>query len=154
MWVDRETIILGTGVRANREGVRQVKEVLSDMGVENFIHYQIPYGHAHIDGLMNIVDKKKALIFPWQTPYDVVHALKKKGFDILEAPSIKEAKEGSAVNVVGLEPGKVVMPAGNPKTQKLLEKNGVEVVDVDISEISKAGGALHCMTAFLSRQEL
>jgi len=154
LWVDRKTIILGTGVRANRDGVNQVKETLEKMGVDNFLDFKIPYGHAHLDGLMNFVDRKKAFIFPWQTPYDVVEELMKKDFEILEAPSIDEVKQGMAVNVVALEPGKVLMPEGNKKTKKYLEKNGVEVIEIDVSELMKAYGSLHCMTAFLSRNEI
>ncbi|MBD3306087.1 amidinotransferase [candidate division KSB3 bacterium] len=151
LWIDRETIILGTGVRANAEGVRQVEEVLRPMGVTNILTFQIPYGHAHVDGLMNIVDVQKALIFPWQTPYDVVEALQQRGFTMIEAPSIAEVKEGSAVNVVALEPGNVVMPAGNPETRKTLEQHGVGVIELDVSELMKGFGSLHCMSAFLAR---
>ena len=50
-----------------------------------------------------------------------------------------------------LEPGHIVMPAGNPRTQELLEKNGVKVEAPDISEIMKGRGALHCITAYLKR---
>ena len=154
MWIDRETIILGTSARANREGVRQVEEVLTNMGVKNILPFQISYGHAHIDGLMNIVDRKKALIFPWQTPYDIVEALKEKNFTIIEAPSIEEVKKGNAINLVALEPGKVLVPAGNEKTKKVLQKNGIEVIEIDVSELMKGNGCLHCMTAVLAREEI
>ena len=43
------------------------------------------------------------------------------------------------------------MAEGNPRTQELLEKNGVKVDTVDISEIMKGKGALHCITAYLKR---
>ena len=105
MWFDRHTIVLGTGVRSNFEGVRQVEEVVRAMGVEDVLHFQIPWGHAHLDGLMNPVDSKKILIFPWQTPYDVIEPLRKKGYQLIEAPSIEEVKHGSAVNLVALAPG-------------------------------------------------
>lgn len=154
IWIDQETIILGSGVRSNEEGVRQVKEVLANIGVCNIIDFNIPYGHAHLDGLMNIVDRKKALIFPWQTPYQVVEKLKYKGFTILETPSIDEVKKGMAVNLVALEPGKVVIPAGNIETRKFLEKNDVEVIEIDVSELMKGYGSLHCMTASLAREEI
>ena len=44
MWFDRHTIVLGTGVRSNFEGVRQVEEVVRAMGVEDVLHFQIPWG--------------------------------------------------------------------------------------------------------------
>jgi N-dimethylarginine dimethylaminohydrolase len=154
MWFDRNTLVLGTGVRSNFEGVRQVEEVVRKMGVENILHFQIPWGHAHLDGLMNPVDCKKLLIFPWQTPYDVIEPLRKDGYQLIEAPSIEEVKHGSAVNLVAIAPGLVIMPAGNPQTQRALEKAGVEVIPVDVSELMKGYGSLHCMTAFLEREEV
>lgn len=154
MWIDRNTIILGTGVRSNPEGVRQVEEVVRNMGVEEVMHFQIPWGHAHLDGLLNPVDRKKILIFPWQTPYDIIEPLRKRGYQMIEAPSIEEVKHGMAVNLVAIAPGLVVMPDGNPETKKALEKAGVEVITVDVSELMKGYGCLHCMTAFLERDEI
>jgi N-dimethylarginine dimethylaminohydrolase len=151
MWVDRETVILGTGVRANREGVRQVEEVLRPMGVNHFLPFSIPYGHPHVDGVMNLIAPDLAIIFPWQTPHDIWAALRERGFHVLEAPWVEEVKEGMALNFVALEPGKVVMPAGNPRTQEVLEKAGVEVLEQDISELRKGWGGIHCMTVFLRR---
>jgi N-dimethylarginine dimethylaminohydrolase len=154
IWIDRETIVLGTGVRSNEEGVRQVEDVLRAMGVPNVLRFQIPWGHAHLDGLMNPVDKKKILIFPWQVPYDVVDALIRKGFKIIEAPSVEEVKRGSAVNLVALSPGKVLISKGNPLTKAALEQNGVEVHEIEVDELMKGFGCLHCMTAFLERDPL
>ena len=50
-----------------------------------------------------------------------------------------------------IEPGTVVMPAGNPRSQELLEKNGIKVIPVEFDEILKGFGAIHCCTAFLKR---
>jgi len=154
IWIDRETIVLGTGVRSNEEGVRQVEDVLKAMGVVNFLRFQISWGHAHLDGLMNPVDRKKLLIFPWQVPYDVVDALIRKGFKIIEAPSVEEVKRGCAVNLVALEPGRVLLPKGNPLTKAALEQNGVEVLEIEVGELMKGFGSLHCMSAFLERDPI
>ncbi len=151
LWVDRETIILGSGNRANAEGIRQVKEVLTSMGVENFLHFQISYGQPHLDAMINIVDRDKVLIFPWQTPHNIIEELKYRGYTIIEAPSIDEVKKGFAINFVALEPGLVLMPANNNVTRSVLEEKGVQVIEVDVSELMKGYGAIHCMTAFLAR---
>jgi len=153
MWVDRRTVILGTGVRCNAEGARQVGEVLSAMGVSEILRFQIPYGHAHVDGLMNMIDYNLCMIFPWQVPHDVVMALRKRGFEILEAPSVDEVKQSMALNWVALAPRKVLMPAGNPRTREVLESKDVEVIEIDVSELMKGWGAIHCMSVFLKRDE-
>ncbi len=76
---------------------------------------------------------------------------KKKGFKILEAPSRTEVISTFACNFVAIEPDHVLMAEGNVRTQELLENNGVKVDTIDISEIMKGRGALHCITAYLKR---
>jgi N-dimethylarginine dimethylaminohydrolase len=153
LWIDRQTVVLGTGNRSNKEGAQQVMETLSYMGVKHFVPFSIPYGHAHVDGLMNMIDHDLALIFPWQTPHDVWRALRERGIEVLEAPSVDEVKYNSAVNFVALAPRKVLIPQGSPHTCELLDKHGVEIIEIDISELQKGWGALHCMTAFLKRED-
>lgn len=151
MWVDRNTVILASGSRTNKSGYEQVEYELRRMGVTHIINMQIPYGHAHIDGLLNIASHDTAMVHASQVPYEVCDALKKKGFKILEAPSQIEAKETLGINYVAIKPGLVVQPAGNPRCKEVLEKNGIEVISVDFSEILKGWGAVHCTTVFLKR---
>ena len=128
-----------------------VEQELRRMGVTDILHMQIPYGHAHIDGLLNMASHDVAMIHASQVPYDVCDALKKKGIKLLECPSRIEAKESFAINFVAIEPGTIAMPAGNPRSQELLEKNGIKVIPVEFDEIMKGFGAIHCCTAFLKR---
>ncbi|WP_342431639.1 arginine deiminase family protein [Neobacillus sp. FSL H8-0543] len=151
MWVDRETVLIGTGVRANKNGVAQVEAELRNLGVKYIVPFEIPYGHAHLDGLINIADRKIAALFPWQVPYDVVKVLLERDFTIIEATNTEEIKNNACINFVALEPGKVVMPANCPEMKGKLEDSGVTVVEVDVTEILKGWGAIHCMTAFLHR---
>lgn len=151
MWVDRHTVVLSTGSRCNKDGYEQVEYELKRMGVTEVIHMQQPYSNIHIDGIMNAASDDVVMIHASQIPYDVIDVLKKKGYKILEAPSTTEVREGFGCNFVALEPGVVVMPEGNYRSQELLEKNGIKVFTVDISEIVKGRGALHCITAFLKR---
>lgn len=153
LWVDSGSVIIGTGNRANPEGARQIEQVLEAMGVEHFYKLQIPYGYAHIDSLISFVHKKTAVIDPERLPWDVWSALKKRGFKLLEAPSPQETKE-LALNFVALYPGSVVMASGFPETKKFLESHDIEVSEVDISELRKGWGSLHCMTAVLKREPI
>ena len=125
---------------------------LRRMGVMEILHMQIPYGHAHIDGNLNFASHEVAAIHPAQVPYDVCDALKKKGFKLIECPSRLEAKETFGINFVAIKPGLIVMPAGNERLQELLEQNGIEVIAVELDEIMKGYGAIHCCTAFLKRE--
>ncbi|MGF6376733.1 N-dimethylarginine dimethylaminohydrolase [Clostridiales Family XIII bacterium PM5-7] len=150
MWVDRHTCVVSTGSRCNRSGFEQVSHELEKMGVDVY-HMQQPYSNIHIDGLMNPASNDTVLVHASQVPYDILDMLKSKGYKILEAPSTTEVRETFGCNFVALEPGHIVMPEGNPRTQELLESNGIKVQTVDISEIIKGRGALHCITAYLKR---
>jgi len=154
LWVDSESVLLGLGNRCNAEGARQVEAELRNMGVKNFCYTQIPYGHAHLDGNMNIADKDVAVIFPWETPHETAVFLLDRGFRLVECQWPEEAEGTGGINFVALEPGKIVMPAGNPRTKDAIEKAGVEVIEVDIDELQKGWGAIHCMTAFLKRDDV
>ncbi|WP_350342321.1 arginine deiminase family protein [Proteinivorax tanatarense] len=152
MWVDRKTVILATGSRTNRSAYSQIEYDLRRMGVEDIIPMPIPYGHAHIDGLLNFASEDTVMIHAPQVPYDVCEALMKKGIKILEAPSQTEAKDTLGVNFVALEPGLVIQPEGNPRCREELEKNNIKVIPIDFSEILKGWGAIHCATVFLKRE--
>lgn len=153
MWIDRKAVILSLSSRANLDGYNQMETTLRHIGVTDIITMQIPYGHAHIDGLLNIASEDTVLLHASQVPYVVVDALKKKGFKILETPSQTETKYKYATNFVATEPGKVVTSVGAPGAVELLEKNGIEVTVLDLSELNKGRGSVHCMTAFLKRDK-
>ena len=151
MWVDRKTVILATSSRTNKSGYEQVEYELKRIGVDNIIPMQIPSSNIHIDGLMNFASHDIAMIHASQAPYDVCAALMKKGIKLLEAPSTKEVTETFGCNFVAIKPGLIVQPAGNPKSKELLEKNGIEVISLEMSEFIKGRGTIHCSTAFLKR---
>ncbi len=150
MWIDRKDCVLSTGSRCNRSGFEQVASQLERMGV-NVHHMQQPYSNIHIDGIMNPISHDLVLIHASQVPYDIVDLLKKKGYKILEAPSRTEVTQTLACNFVVFEPGHILTAEGNVRTQEMLESHGVRVDTVNISEILKGRGGLHCMSAFLKR---
>lgn len=153
LWLDRETCMLGYGLRCNAAGMAQVEFELKNMGVKNVIPIEIPRGMAHLDSFMSVVDYKTALVLRMAAPNSVYTTLEERGFNIVDIPDYDEFR-GFCQNSVALRPGKIVMPTGCPKTVAALEKAGVEVIQVDLSEVMKGNGAVHCMTAFLKRDSV
>jgi N-dimethylarginine dimethylaminohydrolase len=153
LWVNSGTVLIGTGNRANKEGAQQVEQVLRSIGVEHFVYLQIPQGYAHIDSIISFVDEKTAVVDPDRLPWNVWKELGKRGFNLLEAPSPHET-QGLALNFVTLAPGSVVMASGFPETRKFLEDHGIKVSEIDVTELRKGWGSLHCMTAILKREPI
>jgi N-dimethylarginine dimethylaminohydrolase len=152
-WVSRDLCFLAEGLRTNRAGADQVEWALRSLGVE-VVRVQLPFGAMHLDGLLNFPDRDLAVIWPRRTPFPVWRTLHERGFRFVEVEDEVEAQECLPMNFVALAPGKVLMPTGGERLRARYHEAGVETVTVEVDELIKAGGGLHCMTAFLRREEL
>ena len=81
----------------------------------------------------------------------VYETLKQHGYRVLDLPDAAEAQLGIALNMVPLAPSVVVMPSGNPITRATLERAFVECIEVEVAELMKGAGAVHCMTGVVKR---
>ncbi len=147
-----ELAFLAEGQRTNTAGADQVEWALHQVGIRRVERIRLlpPYSTVHLDGVLSLVDRDLALVRPQKTPETIVKALRDNGFRILDVPA---EDRFSPANGVALGPRHLVMPAGNPRTQKLLEEAGCKVETVDVKEIQKSGGAIHCLTGFLERED-
>jgi N-dimethylarginine dimethylaminohydrolase len=149
--VAEDLVFVGEGQRTNREGARQVAQVFRDAGVEQVEIVQLPYGCGHLDGMLNIVDRDLALVYPTQLPWRIYELLKARGYRFLDVPDPGEARHGMSINMVPLAPGVVVMPAGNPVTRAALQSAGVTVLEAEVDELMKGAGSVHCMSGVIHR---
>jgi N-dimethylarginine dimethylaminohydrolase len=153
MWVDENLCFLAEGLRTNTEGANQVERMLREIGVRDVVRVQLPWGAMHLDGLLNFPDRDLAVVWPRRTPFPIVRTLQERGFRILGVTDEQEAQQRLPLNFVALEPGKVLMPAGGVSMRAAYEEAGVECIEVEVGELIKAGGGIHCMTGFLKREE-
>jgi arginine deiminase len=153
LMVDRDLAVVAVSSRTNAEGADQVADQLARMGVSHVIRCAVPVNQIHLDGCMNVVDRRTVVINPWQMPFDAVEELRRLDVRIIEA-EVLDAVPGMGINFVALAPGRVVMPTGYPASRRLLERHHIEAVEVDVSEIEKAGGAMHCLTGVIRRDPL
>jgi N-dimethylarginine dimethylaminohydrolase len=150
-WLDRETVLIGRGLRTNQAAIEQITRLLADMGV-GAIAVDLPFGTMHLMGMLRLVDTDLAIAWPRRTPHAAVTALRERGYRVAFLPDETEAAAGAALNLVCLAPRRIVMAAGNPITQGFFESLGIDCLSVEVSEIRKAGGAIGCLTAVLSRR--
>ncbi|MGE3796421.1 MAG: dimethylarginine dimethylaminohydrolase family protein [Thermomicrobiales bacterium] len=153
-WVDEDLCILAEGLRTNRAGADQVERILREIGVAEVLRVGLPWGAMHLDGLLNILDRDLAVVWPRRTPFRVVEALRHREFRLIEIPDENEAQTCLPMNFVALRPGEILMPAGGTRAQERYEAAGVICHTVEIGELIKAGGGIHCMSGFLKRDPL
>ena len=160
VWLDPQHVCIGRSIRTNQEGIDQFSAILRTVGVEEIRIVPIPGwleelewpagGFAHLDCVFGYVDDGLALIYPAGVPFDFIEYLLSKDINLIEPPP-DEAKD-YACNSLALEPAKIVTITGFPKTRAKLEKEGIDVIEVEMSEFIVSGGGAHCAVGPLIRQ--
>ena len=153
MWIDADTALVADGLRTNPDGGQQVAATLAELGAET-ISVGLPYGAMHLMGTLRIADRDLAIAWPGRVPFAAVRALRERGFAVKFIPDETEAVHGFALNFVTLGPRKILMPAGNATTQAFYENLGIECLTVQVDELTKAAGAIGCLTGVLKRERI
>jgi arginine deiminase len=144
-------VLVATGLRTNMAGAQQVAHELKSMGFDPHI-VNMPWGCGHIDGGVNIVGPRTAVMVPNNVPHAAYELLRSMGFTIInamDAPGVTHYPR--SINMVPVAPNVVIMPSGNPALRKLFEAHDIECHEVDISQLFKGGGGIHCMTGVILR---
>ncbi len=149
-WLDPKTVLLATGLRTNAAGAEQVATTLAELGVQT-VRTSLDTGSMHLMSCLRIVDRDLAVVWDSQLPATARQALRAHGYQVSAAPDEEEIIRGSALNFVTLAPRQVLMADGNPQMRALLARLSVEVHTVAVDELSKAAGAIGCLTGVLAR---
>ena len=152
LWLDSKTVLCGVGRRTNAEGLRQLREALSPQGVE-VLAASLPRGTQHLLGLLQIVDRRLALLRSAFAPDSLVRMLVRLGFRLVRVPESEETADKGGMNVVAVAPRRLVMPRDCPALKRLYVASGLEVAaEVSAVELLKGGGGLACATGILWRE--
>jgi len=147
-WLNDRTAVIGCGVRVNREGARQVGEVLAAQGVELIVIDLVGYD-IHLDVGFLMVDRDLALVSPTNLPYAFLQTLKDLGIDTVE---ITPEDDGWIVNGLAVAPRELLIPEGaSERTLEELDKKGVTWEVIPYDKVQLNGGGLHCSTTPLIR---
>ncbi len=151
LWIDPETVVVGIGLRTNKEGARQVTNHMTEMGV-SVIHTNLPIGSMHLMGLLRFLDTDLAIGQIDRTPKNVVEELESHGFDVALIPYDNEVRRMS-MNFVTIGPKHILMPENCPLSQEFYENLGIDCQLVEIGELAKAAGGIGCLTGILEREK-
>jgi arginine deiminase len=139
--------------------------------------------YMHLDTVMTFVDHDAVTIYPRVIEATKVYSVRPgdrpDGFEITEERGMLEALADAlgvgqmrvvptggdefqaareqwddANNVVAIEPGVVVGYSKNTNTNAALRAAGIEVIEIEGSELGKGRGGCHCMTCPISRDAL
>jgi len=149
------TLAVGQGYRTNAEGIRQLRALLEGLVDELIVvplpHWRGPADVLHLQSLVSLVADDLALVHSPLLAVPFRSWLLERGYQLLEAPP--EEIETLGCNVLALAPRRVLVVEGNPRTRRLLERAGCEVIAFAGREIAIKGcGGPTCLTRPLLRE--
>lgn len=146
--IDDHTIAFGLVDRTDEAGIANLREQLAKYGY-TVVGVPCPPANLHLDMAFNIVAEKVCIAATRELPYNFLQMLVRRGFNIIDVESELVFKHGC--NVQALGNNKVLAIKNNKSVNDKMRAAGVEVVDVDLCQILKAGGGPHCMTFPIKR---
>ncbi len=163
IFLDEQTALVGTGNRTNGRGLRQLLDKM-DASFTTVVSIPLPRWAIHLDGTMMVIDRDLALAHrpSLQGPAVVYTAgkkprrvrplafLKRKGMRFVEVTAYERQRR--ATNVITLGPRKLVGYAGHARVRRELAKEGVDLIEIEGSELVRGGGGPRCMTAPIERE--
>lgn len=127
-------IFIGISSRTNEEAIKQVADIINPKGYE-VIGVKIR-DTLHLKSVCTYVGNGCILLAKGH--------LDEKIFSSYDAIIVPE-EEAYSANCLVVN-GKVLLPKGFPKTKSMIEAKDSSIIEMDMSEIEKADGALTCLS--------
>lgn len=137
-----------SGDRSIQPAVFQLKRWFEAEGWD-FHTYAFDPHFLHLDVQIGMVAEDLAVVCVEAVEPEVVTWLQSKGIRIIDVPYRDAMQLGC--NVVALGDDRVMIPASSDKLAAACRAEGLEIYDPEISMISGAGGAVHCLCQALRR---
>jgi N-dimethylarginine dimethylaminohydrolase len=159
IYLAENSVIIADGYPTSTEAVEESENLLLGLGNEVWVSHNTGYldiwgapagGTSHLDMVLGVADLGLAIIYPSFIDFNTIRYLRSKKIRMIEVPPDEFTQYG--VNIVAIEPGKIVIPAAAKQTIKALRKEGVECIEIDFSDAAKSGlGGPDCITMKLLR---
>ncbi|MBZ9795229.1 dimethylarginine dimethylaminohydrolase family protein [Mesorhizobium sp. ES1-4] len=158
VWVDARTLAIGRGVRSNQEGIQQVSNLLTPLGISVY-GFDLPLWQGeeaclHLMSVISPLADDLALVYSPLLPAPFYQTLKARGIRLVEGDAEEfAASNGLSLNVLPTSPLRVIAVAGFPRTKAAMEAAGctVELFEADALCIACEGGPT-CLTRPILRQ--
>ena len=158
VWLDARTLVIGRGVRSNQEGIQQVSNLLTPLGISIY-GFDLPLWQGeeaclHLMSVISPLADDLALVYSPLLPAAFYQMLKARNIRLVEGDAAEfAASNGLSLNVLPTSPFKVIAVAGFPKTKAAMEAAGctVEIFEADALCIACEGGPT-CLTRPILRQ--
>lgn len=158
VWVDARSLAIGRGVRSNQEGIQQVSNLLTPLGISVY-GFDLPLWQGeeaclHLMSVISPLADDLALVYSPLLPAPFYQMLRARGIRLVEGDAEEfAASNGLSLNVLPTSPLKVIAVAGFPRTKAAMEAAGctVETFEADALCIACEGGPT-CLTRPILRQ--
>lgn len=145
----RENLIaIGLADRSNAKAVEEIQTQISKYGYR-VIGVPLKPEYLHLDMCFNLVDENLAVAYKEGLPQSFLDVLSELDIEIISVSEKSIFEHGCNLQAVGDK--KVISLKRNTYVNEELKKRRIEVIELDITEILKAGGGPHCMTFPLKR---
>ncbi len=179
-----DTVMIGLGERTAPAAVELLaRRLFAESSVKNIIVVHLRQARAvmHLDTVFTMVDRSIFNVFPGLLEQVDVHIITRGsgGLDVARADGLEDALRqtlgleeitfvvtgGDAIgqlreqwddgnNTLAIAPGVVIAYQRNQETNRRLREAGVEVLELDASELCRGRGGSRCMTQPIERDRL
>jgi N-dimethylarginine dimethylaminohydrolase len=145
--IDQDIVYVGLSDRTTKQSTRHLMHLLPVRSV-----MAVPFSDQflHLDCVFNIISPNEAIIYPGE--------ISKKEHEFLSSRYAlihvtKEEAERLGPNVFSIGNKKLFSIPENKKMNEELRRRGYDVIELDFSEMIKAGGSFRCSTLPLVREK-
>lgn len=147
-FLNERTIAIGMVARTNQKGIDEIRQGIERYGYE-VIPVRCKEEYLHLDMCFNLVDDHLAVAYKEGLPAEFLTRLQELKIEIIPVSEASIFSHGC--NLQALGDHRVLSLKSNTYVNEELKKRGMTVIELDITEILKAGGGPHCMTFPLIR---
>jgi N-dimethylarginine dimethylaminohydrolase len=165
VWFDNEIVLMGYGTRSNEHGVFQMKDIMLEKCVKEFIAQPLPTWRVHLDGAFMMIAPDLALFHQTSLNLFPAHVYTQDGVNLIWLEEYLREKEVELIycndteirvfgsNIIGLGNRKCVSYEWNERIISILKEKGFDVIGIPGSQLATGGGGPHCMTCPILRDD-